>query len=203
MCTEYRGVTLEEMDLDAVLLWHPQLVLVDELAHSNVPGSMHPKRYQDVLELLDAGINVFTTINVQHLESRADAVAQITGCPIRERIPDSILDAADEIALVDLTPEQLRRRLAEGRVYLDAKAGVAAEHLFRESNLMALREMSLRVVAEHVDRDLRQAMQTQRISGPCRSGDRLLVGVMKRRFPKNCCVIRGGWRPRWKRPGLR
>jgi two-component system sensor histidine kinase KdpD len=174
---EYRGVTLEEMDLDAVLLWHPALVLVDELAHSNVPGSRHPKRYQDVFELLEAGIDVFTTVNVQHLESRADAVAQITNTPIRERIPDSILDAADEITLVDLTPEQLRLRLSEGRVYTGPNAERAAEHFFRETNLMALREMSLRVVAEHVDRGLRENMQSQRIVGPNRSGERLLVGV--------------------------
>src|SRR5262245_26168017 len=115
---EYRGTTLEEMDLDAILLWHPQLAVVDELAHTNAPGSRHPKRYQDVLELLDAGIDVYTTINVQHIESRRDTIHQITGVTVRETVPDSVLDAADEIVLIDLTPEQLRARLAEGKVYL-------------------------------------------------------------------------------------
>ena len=182
MQLEHRDGPLEEMDLDAVLLWHPRLVLIDELAHGNVPGSRHPKRYQDVLELLDAGIHVFTTVNIQHLESRADTVTQITGTQVRERIPDSILDIADEIALVDRTPEQLRMRLAEGRVKLAAQEGMAASSFFRESNLMALREMSLRVVAEYVDRDLRAVMQTERITGPSRSGDRLLVGVTEGPF---------------------
>lgn len=177
MKIEYRGATLEEMDLDAILLWHPGLAVVDELAHTNAPGSRHPKRYQDVLELLDAGVDVFTTLNVQHLESRADAVRQITGITVRETVPDSILDAADEIVLADLTPEQLRSRLAEGKVYLAARAAAAADSFFKESNLTALREMSLRVVAEHVDRDLREIMQTERIAGPWKSGDRLLVAV--------------------------
>lgn len=174
---EYRETTLEEMDLDAILLWHPALAVVDELAHTNAPGSRHPKRYQDVLELLDAGIDVFTTLNVQHVESRADTVRQITGATVRETVPDSVLDTADEIVLVDLTPEQLRSRLADGQVYLGDRAAAAAENFFRESNLTALREMSLRVVAEHVDRDLREIMQTQRIAGPWKSGDRLLVAV--------------------------
>ena len=115
---EYRGATLTEMDLDAILLWHPGLAVVDELAHTNTSGSRHPKRYQDVLELLDAGIDVYTTLNVQHIESRRDTVQQITGVLMRETIPDSVLDLANEIVLVDLTPEQLRSRLAEGKVYL-------------------------------------------------------------------------------------
>ena len=174
---EYRGTTLTEMDLDAILLWHPGLAVVDELAHTNTPGSRHPKRYQDVLELLDAGIDVFTTLNVQHIESRRDTVQQITGVLMRETIPDPILDLADEIVLVDLTPEQLRSRLAEGKVYLGERAAAAAENFFRESNLIALREMALRLVAEHVDRDLRDIMQEQRIAGPWKSGDRLLVAV--------------------------
>ena len=174
---EYRGTTLTEMDLDAILLWHPGLAVVDELAHTNTPGSRHPKRYQDVLELLDAGIDVFTTLNVQHIESRRDTVQQITGALMRETIPDSILDLADEIVLVDLTPEQLRSRLAEGKVYLGERAAAAAENFFQESHLIALREMALRLVAEHVDRDLRDIMQRQRIAGPWKSGDRLLVAV--------------------------
>jgi two-component system sensor histidine kinase KdpD len=174
---EYRGTTLTEMDLDAILTWHPGLAVVDELAHTNAPGSRHPKRYQDVLELLDAGINVYTTLNVQHVASRADVVRQISGISVHETVPDSVLDLADEIVLVDLTPEQLRSRLAEGKVYLGERAEWAAQNFFRESNLTALREMALRMVAEHVDRDLRDIMQEERIAGPWKSGDRLLVAV--------------------------
>src|SRR5712671_337072 len=174
---EYRGTKLEEMDLDAILTWHPGLAVVDELAHTNAPGSRHPKRYQDVLELLDAGIDVSTTLNVQHVGSRSDTVRQITGAPISETVPDSVLDLADEIVLVDLTPDQLRTRLAEGKVYLGERAEWAAKNFFRESNLTALREMALRVVAEHVDRDLREIMSEQKIPGPWKSADRLLVAV--------------------------
>jgi two-component system sensor histidine kinase KdpD len=174
---EYRGTTLTEMDLDAILTWHPGLAVVDELAHTNAPGSRHPKRYQDVLELLDAGIDVYTTLNVQHVASRSDTVRQISGISISETVPDSIVDLADEIVLVDLTPEQLRSRLAEGKVYLGERAEWAARNFFRESNLTALREMALRIVAEHVDRDLRDIMQEEKIAGPWKSGDRLLVAV--------------------------
>ncbi len=179
---EYRGTVLEEMDLDAILLWHPRMAVVDELAHTNAPGSRHPKRYQDVLELLDAGIDVYTTLNVQHVESRRDTIQQITGVLVRETVPDSILDCANEIVLIDLTPEQLRARLADGKVYLHERAATAAENFFREGNLTALREMSLRLVAEHVDRDLRGLMQTQQIAGPWKSGDRLLVAVRANAF---------------------
>lgn len=173
----YRGTTLEEMDLDALLVWHPRLVLVDELAHTNAPGSRHPKRYQDVLELLDAGIDVFTTVNVQHIESRKDTVAQITGIQVRETVPDSLLDLAEDIALIDLTPEQLRERLADGKVYLGNRAATAADNFFRESNLMALREMALRLTAEHVDRTLREFKQGLATGEPWKAGDRLLVAV--------------------------
>jgi two-component system sensor histidine kinase KdpD len=174
---EYRGTKLNEMDLDAILTWHPGLAVVDELAHTNAPGSRHPKRYQDVLELLDAGIDVYTTLNVQHVASRSDTVRQISGVTVSETVPDSIIDLADEIVLVDLTPEQLLTRLAEGKVYLGERAQLAAKHFFRESNLTALREMALRVVAEHVDRSLRDIMSEQKIVGPWKSGDRLLVAV--------------------------
>src|SRR6202166_2705407 len=174
---EYRGTNLEEMDLDAILTWHPGLAVVDELAHTNAPGSRHPKRYQDVLELLDAGINVYTTLNVQHVASRSDTVRQISGVTVAETVPDSVLDRADEIVLIDLTPDQLRARLAEGKVYLGERAEWAANNLFRESNLTALRDMALRLVAEHVDRDLRDIMSEQKIAGPWKSGDRLLVAV--------------------------
>lgn len=174
---EYRGTTLEEMDLDGILAWRPPLVLVDELAHTNAPGSRHTKRYHDVLELLDAGIDVFTTLNVQHIESRAEIVAQITGVPVRETVPDSILDHADEIALIDLSPEQLRERLADGKVYLEDRAAAAAVNFFKESNLTALREMSLRVTAEHVDRSLRQMMRAEHVTEPWKASDRLMVAV--------------------------
>jgi two-component system, OmpR family, sensor histidine kinase KdpD len=174
---EYRGAKLEEMDLDAILTWHPGLAVVDELAHTNAPGSRHPKRYQDVLELLDAGIDVYTTLNVQHVASRSDTVRQISGVTVSETVPDSVLDLADEMVLIDLTPEQLRSRLAEGKVYLGERAEWAAQNFFRESNLTALREMALRLVAEHVDRDLRDIMSEQNIAGPWKSGDRLLVAV--------------------------
>src|SRR5262252_515422 len=174
---EYRSTTLTEMDLDAILTWHPELAVVDELAHTNAPGSRHPKRYQDVLELLDAGINVYTTLNVQHVGSRSDTVRQITGAPVSETVPDSVLDLADDIVLVDLTPEQLLSRLADGKVYLGDRAQYAAQNFFQESNLTALREMALRVVAEHVDRSLRDLMLEQKIAGPWKSGDRLLVAV--------------------------
>jgi two-component system sensor histidine kinase KdpD len=174
---EYRGTTLTEMDLDAILTWHPELAVVDELAHTNAPGSRHPKRYQDVLELLDAGIDVYTTLNVQHVGSRSDTVRQITGAPVSETVPDSVLDLADEIVLLDLTPDQLLSRLAEGKVYLGERADWAAKNFFRESNLTALREMALRLVAEYVDRDLRDIMSEEKIAGPWKSGDRLLVAV--------------------------
>jgi two-component system sensor histidine kinase KdpD len=168
---DYRGVTLEEMDIDAVLARRPHLVLVDELAHTNAPTSRHPKRYQDVLELLDAGINVYSTLNVQHLESRNDVVQQITGITMRETVPDTVLDQTDEIELIDLTPEHLRKRLAEGKVYLGERAATASENFFKEENLAALREIALRVTAEHVDQELRAKRS------PWQSSQRLAVGV--------------------------
>jgi two-component system sensor histidine kinase KdpD len=173
---EHRGLTLAEMDLDAVLARHPQLALVDELAHTNAPGSRHPKRWQDVNELLDAGIDVFTTLNVQHLESRADTVRQITGAEIRETVSDSILDAA-EIELVDLPPAELIERLREGKVYLPERAVSAAQNFFRESNLTALRELSLRLVADHVGVDTQEFHRTQAGASAWKTGHRLLVAV--------------------------
>jgi two-component system sensor histidine kinase KdpD len=174
---DYRGTVLEEMDIDAVLARRPQLALVDELAHTNAPGSRHPKRYQDVLELLDVGIDVYTTVNVQHLESRADAVRRITGVMIRETIPDSILDRANEIELIDLAPEELLKRLAEGKVYTPDRAELAARKFFRMGNLTALREMALRLTAERVDHQLQDYMQVRQIAGPWKSGERLMVAV--------------------------
>ncbi len=175
---EYRDVALEEMDLDTILARRPELVLVDELAHTNVPGSRHLKRYQDVLELLDAGIDVYTTLNVQHLESRADTVRQITGIVVRETVPDSVFEAANEVELVDLAPEGLLRRLAEGKVYVgDDRAESAASHFFRQGNLTALREMALRITAERVDHQLQDYMVLKRIAGPWKSRERLMVAV--------------------------
>ncbi len=174
---DYRGVVLQEMDIDAILTRRPQLVLVDELAHTNAPGSRHPKRYQDVLELVDSGINVYSTLNVQHLESRLDVVQQISGVVVREAVPDSVLDQADAIELVDVTPDQLRQRLAEGKVYIGERAATASENFFREETLTALREMALRTTAEHVDQELRDVMRTKRIGSPWKSGQRLGVGV--------------------------
>lgn len=173
----YHGVVLREMDLDAVLQRAPTLVLVDELAHTNAPRSRHPKRYQDVLELLDAGIDVYTTLNVQHIESRVDVVRRVTGVSVRETVPDSILDRADKIQLVDLTPEELRERLAQGKVYLGDMAETAAVHFFRTENLAVLREMALRMTAEHVSQDLRDAAAVSRDAEPWRAGAKLMVAV--------------------------
>jgi len=175
--TVHRSVTLTEFDLDAVLRRRPDTVLVDELAHSNVPGSRHPKRYQDVVELLDHGIHVHSTLNVQHLESRAGTVEEITGAPVRETVPDSILELANDIELVDISPQDLLKRLAEGKVYTAESSRQAIQHFFRQSNLTALREMALRVTAEHVDRQLRDSMKRERISGPWKSRERLMVAV--------------------------
>lgn len=173
----HRGVTLEEMDLDAILARRPQLALVDELAHSNAAGSRHPKRWQDVLELLQAGFDVHTTLNIQHIESQRDVVRQITGAPVNETVADSILDRADEIELVDITPEQLRKRLDEGKVYLGDRAVAASANFFREGNLKALREIALRITADKADRELRDFMRSRRISSPWRSRERFLVAV--------------------------
>ncbi|MGV3522992.1 MAG: ATP-binding protein [Candidatus Sericytochromatia bacterium] len=174
---DYRGTHLQEMDLDAILALRPELVLVDELAHSNAPGSRHLKRYQDVLELLEAGIHVYTTVNVQHIESRADTVRQITGAVIHERVPDSLLDLADEIALIDLGPDALLERLAEGKVYLGDRAQRAVTHFFQKGNLTALREMALRLTAERVDQDLQDYLSQRQLQNPWKSTDRLLVAV--------------------------
>jgi two-component system sensor histidine kinase KdpD len=173
----YKNIQLTEMDLEAILERKPKLVLVDEFAHTNAPGSRHPKRYQDVVELLDAGISVYTTLNVQHIESRADAVRQITGATVHETVPDSVFGLADQIELVDLTPEALRERLNEGKVYMDGRAAVAAENFFKDTHLTALRELALRFVAEHVDKRLRELRSVGTLKTVWRSGERLLVAV--------------------------
>ncbi len=174
---EYRGVTISEMDLDAILSAHPQLVIVDELAHTNAPGSRHAKRYQDVEELLDAGIDVYTTLNIQHVDSLNDVVAQITGVIVRETIPDRVIDEANEIELVDLAPAELLQRLKEGKVYVPDMAARAIEQFFNEGNLYALRELALRRAAERVDEQMLAWMQTRAIPGPWAAGESLLVCV--------------------------
>src|SRR5215831_5586102 len=174
---EYRGKVFEEMDLDAILARRPQLVLVDELAHTNIPGSRHPKRYLDVEELLAAGIDVYTTVNIQHLESLNDAVAQITGIRVHETLPDRLLDRAAEIELVDLSPEELLQRLREGKVYVPEQAQRAIRRFFRLGNLTALRELALRRTAECVDERMQTYMQAHAIPGPWPACERIMVCV--------------------------
>ena len=151
---EYRGVVVEEMDTDAIVARHPAVALIDELAHTNAPGSSRPKRWEDVDVILDAGIDVVSTCNIQHLESVADAVATITGAPVNERIPDEVLAAADEVELVDMSPYALRQRMRHGNVYPPDRTRIALDRFFTESNLTALRELSLRFVAGRVDAQL-------------------------------------------------
>jgi two-component system sensor histidine kinase KdpD len=174
---EYRGIALTELDVDAVISRRPQLVLVDEFAHTNAPGSRHPKRFQDVKDILDAGIDVYTTLNIQHLESLNDIVAQVTGIVVRETIPDRVIDEASEIEVIDLPPDELLVRLEEGKVYIPEQASRALEKFFRKGNLTALREMALRRAAERVDDQMRSYMKTRAISGPWAAGERLLVCI--------------------------
>lgn len=173
----YRGVDIEELDLDAALQRRPQLLLVDELAHTNAEGSRHPKRWQDVEELLDAGIDVFSTMNVQHVESLNDVVAKITGVRVRETVPDSMLAAAHELKLVDLPPDELLERLREGKVYLGANAQRALDNFFKKGNLIALRELALRHTAERVDAQMREYSEAQGIEQTWAITDQLLVAV--------------------------
>jgi len=177
LAVTHRGTQLTELDLEAVRARRPKLVLVDELAHTNAPGSRHAKRWQDVVELLEAGIDVLTTLNIQHVESRADAVRQITGAPQQETVPDSVLDLADELELVDLTPETLLERLEDGKVYLGERAVAARQNFFKDSHLAALRELALRYTAERVDRQLRELRAGVAKQTVWRSGERLLVAV--------------------------
>ncbi len=174
---DYRGRTFKEIDLDAVISRHPQLALVDELAHTNIPGSRHTNRYQDVEELLAAGINVYTTLNIQHLESLNDVVAQITGVRVRETVPDKVLETASQIQMVDITPEELIQRLKEGKVYVPGQAAEAMKKFFRPGNINALREMSLRYTAKRVDSQLESYMRVHGIAGPWPSGEKLMVCV--------------------------
>lgn len=173
----YRGVTLREFDLDAAIKRRPELILVDELAHTNAEGSRHPKRWQDVEELLDAGIDVFSTLNVQHIESLNDVIAQITGVTVRETLPDSVLEQADELELVDITPEELLERLAAGKVYVSEQAQRAIQHFFQRPNLVALRELALRQTASRVQREVESARRAQAPTETWATTERLLVCV--------------------------
>ena len=189
----YRGIMQEEFDLAEALKRKPALILMDELAHTNVQGSTHGKRWQDVIDLLDAGIDVFTTVNVQHLESLKEVVAQITGVLVRESIPDTLLQRADQIELVDIPPEELLVRLKEGKIYVPEQAQHAVERFFRKGNLLALRELALRRTAEHVDADMRRYMASQGIKGKTwGAGDRILVGINFR--PDSAILIRAARR---------
>ena len=174
---DYRGRTLMEFDIDAALARRPELLLVDEFAHSNAPGSRHPKRWQDVEELIGAGINVWTTLNIQHLESLVDVVWKITGVRQRETVPDVVISKADELEIVDITPAELRQRLAEGKVYVPETARLASENFFKPENLTALRELALRRAAQSVDHELVGAMRRAGVAGPWAAGERILVLV--------------------------
>jgi two-component system sensor histidine kinase KdpD len=174
---EYKSALLEEMNLDGIIARRPKIALVDELAHTNAPGSRHIKRFQDVLEILENGIDVYTTLNVQHLESRSETVAQITGVVVRETVPDEIFENSDEVELIDLSPDELLVRLAEGKIYTAERSKEAIENFFRKGNITALREMALRIVADRVDKQLHDYMQNKRIRGPWKSGLHLLVAI--------------------------
>ena len=186
--TVYVNRILSEFDIDAAIRRRPSLILVDELAHTNIPGSRHAKRYQDVEELLENGIDVYTTVNIQHIESLNDVVAQITGVRVRETVPDAILDRADAVELVDLTPDDLIQRLKEGKVYVPKQAERALKNYFSPTNLTALRELALRRTAERVDEQLLEQMQAQAISGPWAAGERILVCVSE--DPKSAGLVR-------------
>ena len=189
---EYRGSVLTEFDLDGALARRPTLLLVDELAHTNAPGVRHPKRWQDVMELLDAGINVYTTLNIQHLESLTDVVAKITGVVVRETVPDAVLDEADEVALVDLPPDDLLERLKEGKVYVPESAQEAVRNFFRKGNLIALRELALRRTADRVDISMRGYMRDHAIGATWPVAERLLVSISP--SPQSPRVVRAAKR---------
>lgn len=188
----YKGQLLEEMDLDAILARRPDWVLVDELAHTNAEGSRHPKRYLDVKELLDRGINVYTTLNIQHVESLNDVVSQITRIRVRETVPDSIIDMADDVEIIDLTPDDLIKRLHDGKVYVAKTAERALTNYFTPGNLTALRELALRRTAQRVDDQLLTHMQANAIAGPWAAGERILVSVDE--DPRSASLVRYGAR---------
>src|SRR5580692_5147365 len=184
----YKGQTIAEMDLDGILARRPRIVLVDELAHTNAAGSRHPKRNLDVEEILSRGIDVYTTVNIQHIESLNDVIAQIPGIRVRETVPDSIFDRADAIELVDVTPDDLIQRLKDGKVYVPQQAERALLHFFSPTNLTALRELALRRTAERVDDQLLAQMQARAIPGPWAAGERILVCVSE--DPRSAGLVR-------------
>ena len=193
---EYRGSVLEEMDLDAVLARHPRVALIDELAHTNVPGSgKNEKRWQDVLEILAAGINVITTVNIQHLESIADEVEHMTGAKVRERVPDWVVRKADQIELVDSSPEQLRRRMVHGNIYPKERAAKALSNFFRTDNLTALRELALRFLADETDEELLEHLRRHESDVVWETCERVMVAVSP--VPGTDALIRraAGWPP--------
>jgi two-component system sensor histidine kinase KdpD len=179
------------MDTAAVIARHPQIALVDELAHTNAPGSPHPKRYEDVLDLLHAGIDVWTTMNVQHIESLHTTVETITGVAVRETVPDWIVDRADEVSLIDISVEEMHRRMREGNIYPPAQARMALQNFFRQGNLTALRELALRRTAENVDTALERYMAGHQIAAPWAATERIMVAVAADSFSKD--LIRRGW----------
>ena len=188
---EYHGTTVTELDTDAVIARHPTTVLVDELAHTNVPGTRHQKRWQSVEELLDAGINVLSTVNVQHFESLNDTICQITGVCVRETLPDRVLDEADEVELVDVPPDALLNRLKRGAIYAPEKIDQALSNFFRRGNLVALRELALRKTAEEVDDDLEEFIASHDVDKTWGAVERVLVAVTPR--PQSAKLIRRGY----------
>src|ERR1700682_1025249 len=188
----YKGVTVEEMDTDAVIARHPALTLVDELAHTNAPGSKHEKRWQDVNDLLDAGITVISTVNIQHLESVADLVENITGIQVRERVPDRVVDSADEVELIDMSPHALRQRMKHGNVYPPERAERALDQFFREGNLIALREMALRKMAQVCEQELEEYMHEHNVQTTWPAAERVMVCVDNQPQAQN--LVRRGWR---------
>jgi two-component system, OmpR family, sensor histidine kinase KdpD len=186
---DYRGSKLEEMDLDAVLRRNPKIALIDELAHTNVPGSgQHEKRWQDVMEILGAGIGVITTVNIQHLESIADEVERMTGAKVRERVPDWVVRKADQIELVDSSPEALRRRMVHGNIYPKERVNQALTHFFRTDNLIALRELALRFLADETDEELLEYLREHEATTVWETAERILVAVTAE--PENDALLR-------------
>jgi two-component system sensor histidine kinase KdpD len=188
----YQGLDIREMDLDAVIARKPAIVLVDELAHTNAPNSRHLKRYQDIEELLRAGISVFTTVNIQHVDSLNDAISQITGVQVSETVPDTFFDLADDIRLIDLTPEELQARMKAGKVYLGEMASQAIEHFFSTGNLVALRQLTLRYLAQRTDRQMVTHMRARAIPGPWPAVERILVAI--RPNPSAEAMVRAAYR---------
>jgi two-component system sensor histidine kinase KdpD len=189
---QYQGVNLEEMNTAAIILRAPDVVLVDELAHTNVPGSNNKKRYEDVLEILNAGINVISTVNVQHLESLNDAVYQITGIHVRETVPDNILRLADEVQLIDVSPQTLQQRMKEGKIYALEKVDQSLGNFFKTGNLIALRELALREIADDVDERLEAWERKNSLRGPCRRKEMIFVCINSTQHAER--LIRRGFR---------